>query len=67
MHPSLRLRPFSLNRAKLLWSAETYSISLDLHNSCAEAYYCVGSFERMDKLLDTVFEHAWSFSEKLHA
>jgi hypothetical protein len=49
------------------WKDETYEISLNLHSSCAEAYYCVGSFERMDVLLDAVFVNTRSFHDKLQA
>jgi predicted ATPase len=49
------------------WKDETYDVSLNLHNSCAEVYYCVGSFERMDVLLDAVFENTRSFHDKLQA
>jgi hypothetical protein len=45
------------------WKDKTYEISLNLHNSCAEAYYCVGSFV----LLDAVFENTRSFHDKLQA
>jgi tetratricopeptide (TPR) repeat protein len=50
-----------------VWNAENYEVSLDLHNACAEASYCVGNFERMDVLLDAVFQQARSFRDKLQA
>jgi histidine kinase len=49
------------------WKTDRYDICLALHNYGAEAYYCIGDFENMDRMLTAVLENAISFRDKLQA
>jgi tetratricopeptide (TPR) repeat protein len=49
------------------WSRDLYSMSLGIHNYAAEAYYCAGDFDQMDRVLGSVFANACTFEDKLHA
>jgi tetratricopeptide (TPR) repeat protein len=49
------------------WDPQWYDLSLVLHNGAAEAYYCIGNFDRTDQLLALVLDHATSFDDKLQA
>jgi tetratricopeptide (TPR) repeat protein len=50
-----------------LWEPECFEMSLTLHNFGGEAYYCIADFDRMERMLDAVFQHAESFRDKLQA
>jgi AAA ATPase domain len=49
------------------WSGDLYNMSLGLHNCAAEAYYCAGDFDQMDRVLNAVFANASSLEDKLQA
>lgn len=50
-----------------VWSDEVYDQCLTLFNSAAEAYYCTGEFEKMDTLLNGVFDHSKCLLDTLRA
>jgi len=43
------------------------SLCFDIYNLCAETEYILGHFEGMEEHLDTIFQRATSFQEKLQA
>jgi predicted ATPase len=50
-----------------LWRSELYETSLVLHNALAQAYCCVGDFKNMEVTLDSIFDNAICFRDKLSA
>jgi predicted ATPase len=50
-----------------LWRLDLYETSLVLHNAAAQAYYSIGDFTKMEITLDSIFDHATSFRDKLSA
>jgi len=49
---------------KASW-ADEYDLFLQLYVSCAEAEYCIGNFDEMNKKLEAVFGHARCLDDKL--
>jgi predicted ATPase len=50
-----------------LWSIAYYDITMALFNCGSEAYYCIADFDTMDSMLESVFRHAKTFRDKIHA
>lgn len=44
-----------------------YELMLALHNAAAEMHMCTANVERMDVILEAVFDHARTYSDKLQA
>jgi predicted ATPase len=50
-----------------IWKGDRYDTSLALYNCGAEAYYCTGDFDGMNRMLSAVFDNAMTFQDKLQA
>ena len=61
-HKGVDLMAMDENR----WDSH-YRLCWDLYNSAAEVEFCIGSFEKAERLTAEVLDHAASFDDKLRA
>jgi hypothetical protein len=57
----------SVLQCEAAWSKEHYAINLALYSNAAEAYFCLGDYLNMGRMVETVLQNAVCFHDKLPA